>query len=83
MGTNRKEINRNMLKGAKDGFRSNGTFRLWAARLKKGHSFFSIENVRLTGRLFVSRVDMLRRVVGLESSTFFFATLSSRLLGGT
>lgn len=43
MGTNRKEINRNMLKGAKDGFRSNGTFRLWAAKLKKGHSFFSIK----------------------------------------
>ena len=38
---------------------------------------------QLTGRLLVSTVDMLRLVVGLESSTFFFATLSSRLFGGT
>lgn len=37
----------------------------------------------LTGRLLVSKVDMLRRVVGLESRTFFFTTLSSLLFGGT
>lgn len=38
---------------------------------------------RLTGRLLVSNVDMLRRVAGLESSTFFLAALNSRLFGGT
>lgn len=37
----------------------------------------------LTGRLLVSSVDMLRRGAGLESSTFFLATLNSRLFGGT
>lgn len=37
----------------------------------------------LTGRLLVSNVDMLRRVAGLESSTFFLAALNSRLFGGT
>lgn len=37
----------------------------------------------ITGRLLVSQVDMLRLVVGLESSMFFLATLSSRLLSGT
>lgn len=42
-----------------------------------------ISRAQLTGRLLVSKVDMLRRVAGLVSSTFFFATLSSRLLGGT
>lgn len=38
---------------------------------------------RLTGRLLLSNVDMLRRVEGLESSTFFLAALNSRLFGGT
>lgn len=43
-GTNRGEINRNMLKGEADVRKSNGVFSLWAPKLKK--KFFSIENVR-------------------------------------
>lgn len=41
------------------------------------------QHILLTGKLLPSMTDMLLRVAGLVSRTFFLATFSSLLFGGT